>query len=228
MPRKSGGGKERRCIVTGEIQPAERLVRFVADPEARVVPDIAGRLPGRGMWVTASADAVNEAVRRNAFSRSAKAKRSASGDLAGLTERRLAEACLGRLGLARKAGDVVTGFEKTRAALERGELAVLLVAADSAPDGRGKMLGLAKAMTRDVTDVAGTPLVAGCFTSEELTLALGGAHVVHAGVVRGRFDGSLASDLTRLHGFRPLTPPAWMPERSATTPPDTDGPAPAP
>ena len=65
---------ERRCIVTGEVQPKAGLIRFVAGPDGQVVPDLAEKLPGRGIWVTADRAAIAKAAAKGLFSRGARAR----------------------------------------------------------------------------------------------------------------------------------------------------------
>jgi len=109
---------ERRCIATGESGPTDRLVRFVLGPEAVVVPDLAAKLPGRGVWLTAERALVERAVAKKLFSRAFKAQAAAPGDLADRLEALLAQRLIDVIGLARKAGQAVTGFEKVRARLK--------------------------------------------------------------------------------------------------------------
>ena len=43
--------------MTGAVMPKDALLRFVLAPDGQVVPDLAGKLPGRGIWVTPRRDA---------------------------------------------------------------------------------------------------------------------------------------------------------------------------
>ena len=106
--------------MTGEVKDAAELVRFVISPEGQVTPDIAGKLPGRGLWLSASAAAVAEAARGQRFARAARAPAAAGADLAERVGAGLAERCLNYLGLARRSGAAVTGYEKVAAALRGG------------------------------------------------------------------------------------------------------------
>lgn len=195
--------RERRCIVTGEVLPEAQLIRFVADPDARIVPDIAAKLPGRGFWVRAKRETIAKAVSKNLFARAAEASVKADTDLPQRTEKLLMAAMLNTLGLARRAGELVLGFEKVDAALRGGEPPALIVeAADASEDGQRKLQAAAHAKGR-------TPFVIGCFTSAELGLALGLENVVHASLKVGRFAERLVFDAGRLEGFRPIKPLAW-------------------
>jgi hypothetical protein len=192
--------RERRCIVTNEVLPEAQLIRFVADPDARIVPDIAAKLPGRGLWVRAERETIAKAVSKNLFARASQAQVKADADLPRRTEKLLVAAMLNTLGLARRAGELILGFEKIDAAL-RGPTppAVIVEAADAAEDGQRKLQGAAHANGRK-------PFVIGCFTSAELGLALGLENVVHASLKVGRFAERLVFDAGRLQGFRPLKP----------------------
>ena len=96
--------RERRDIVSGEIMPEHRLFRFVADPDGEVVPDVAAKLPGRGLWVEASQAAIAKAVEKKLFARAAKAQVTATADLGERAEKALVARMLGDLGIARRSG----------------------------------------------------------------------------------------------------------------------------
>jgi uncharacterized protein len=201
--------RERRDLVSGEVMPEERLVRFVASPEGVVVPDVARKLPGRGLWVAASREAVDQAARKGGFSRAAKAKLSAPADLADQVENLLKSRLLSGLGLARRAGDLILGYEKTAQAIEQGKTAWLVEAADGAQDGRRKLLQ----STRRAADAGlRTPRLFGVFSSEELGLALGLGNVIHVALLAGRGADRWTIDVERLSGFRPLIPLSWREE----------------
>jgi predicted RNA-binding protein YlxR (DUF448 family) len=194
--------RERRDIVSGEVMPEARLIRFVAGPDGQVVPDLAATLPGRGMWVEASRASVQAAVQRGAFARSAKAKLVADPKLANQVEALLARRCLERLGLARKAGALTTGFEGVEAAIKSGKVAWLVEASDGAEDGRGKLLRLARRQPRP-------PEICGAFSADELSLATGLGNVIHSAFLAGRWAERWAEEARRLSGFRPLLPASW-------------------
>lgn len=89
-------------MVSGEVMPEARLIRFVAGPDGAVVPDLGRKLPGRGVWVEATREAVTAAVKKNSFARSAKAPLKPAPDLADQVEQLLVRRCLDQLGLARR------------------------------------------------------------------------------------------------------------------------------
>jgi predicted RNA-binding protein YlxR (DUF448 family)/ribosomal protein L30E len=182
---------ERRCLVTGAVRPKTALVRFVVGPDGAVVPDVAASLPGRGLWLTARRDIVEAAVAKRLFGRAAREPVQVSGDLADRVELLLRRRCGDLIGLARRSGKAVAGYEKVRAALRDGEAAVLLAAADGGESGREKV----RAAGPDL------PLV-DVLTAAELGAAFGREHVVHAVVGRGRLAKALLIDAARLVGFR--------------------------
>jgi predicted RNA-binding protein YlxR (DUF448 family) len=182
----------RRCIVSGEVAETTALVRFVVDPDGTVVPDVGGDLPGRGMWLSSKREVLDTARTKGLFARAARTRVSVDEGLADLTERLLARRSLDTLGLARRAGHAVVGFEKVRALLGAGEAAVLIAARDAARDGKAKLRRLG----------TGVPEV-GLFTVAELSLALGRENVVHAALSPSRLANRFLIETARLAGFRP-------------------------
>jgi len=202
--------RERRDIVTGEVMDEARLIRFAVGPDGVVIPDLARKLPGRGVWVAADRASVTTAAKKNLFSRSAKAKLSAPADLADQVDALLARRILAALGLAQRAGDLTSGFEKVSAAIAAGKAAWLVEASDGAEDGRRKLLAVCRRQPRP-------PRLFGVFTSEELGLALGRENVIHTAFLAGRGAESWTSDVLRLSGFRPLLPERWREEPLAAS-----------
>lgn len=182
---------ERTCIVTRQIRAKERMIRFVAAPDGSIVPDLKGDLPGRGLWVTAERGILDEAIKRHAFTKVTKGKAKAD---AGLTDRvmdLLERQFLDQLGLAKKSGQLVAGFDKVEAALRAGQVKFLLEASDGAADGRGKLARLAGP---GVEIWAPLP-------SEALAPALGRQHAIHVAVKPGGMAERLSITLRRLAGF---------------------------
>ena len=192
--------RERRDLVSHEVMDESRLIRFVAGPDGQVVPDLGRKLPGRGLWVEASRASVEAAVKKNGFTRAAKTKLTAPADLADVVERLLARRCLDQLGLARREGVLISGFEKTAANLRAGKAAWVLEAADGSADGRGKILALARHHTAKIC---------GAFTADDLSLALGLENAIHAVLLAGGRADRWTIEVERLAGFRPLRPPHW-------------------
>ncbi len=202
------GGARRRCLVTRREADRATLVRFVLDPEGRVVPDVAGRLPGRGLWLSATRDVVNTAVGKGLFAKGFRKAAVAGPDLADEVERLLARRCLDCLGLARRGGAVFAGTEKVRAALAAGRVGALVIAADAAPDGRRRMTakaghgrgtGSGEAGARDE---AAVPVIE-TFSAAELGAALGRDHAVYVALRKGRLAARFVVEARRLDGFRP-------------------------
>lgn len=191
IPEQDETGPSRRCIASGEVRPAEGMLRFVAGPDGNVVPDLAARLPGRGIWLSARRDMVNTAVAKNLFSKAARRKLTAPADLGDLIERLLARRCVELLGLARRAGQAIVGFEKVKAELKSKRGAVLLAASDGAADGRDKIRALAPAL----------PLIE-VFSAAELGAAFGRDHSVHVLLLPGKLAESVRIEAARLSGFR--------------------------
>ena len=162
------------------------MVRFVRDAEGRVVPDIAERLPGRGVWLTARGDVVTRAARKNAFARGLGLRRPADAGIAEEVERLLVRRALDLIGLARRAGEAVTGFERVRAMLSSGHAGLLLHARDGSMDGAAK---LGRGPVR-------------LFDGEELGRPFGRARAVHVALANGKLAASVAREVRRLGGFR--------------------------
>lgn len=199
--------RERRDLVTGEVMAEARLIRFVASPEGVVTPDVSRKLPGRGLWVAADRASVETAAAKNLFARAAKAKITAPPGLADLVEQLLARRAIDLLGLARREGVLISGFEKTNAAIRGGRCGWLIEASDGSADGRRKLMRLA-----GYTDPP-TP-VCGAFSTDELGLALGLGNVIHVCLLAGRQAKHWTEQVQRLAGFRPLLPESWREETS--------------
>ena len=129
----------RTCIATGEEGPPERMIRFVVGPEGDAVPDLARRLPGRGMWVRADRAALERAVERKLFSKAARAAVKAPADLVQRVERLLLERALDDLGRARRAGRAVAGFVKVEQMIGQRRAGLLVVADEADGDGLAKL-----------------------------------------------------------------------------------------
>lgn len=184
-------GPLRRCIASARVRPVEEMVRFAVAPDGTLVPDIEGRLPGRGIWLSAERDMVDKAVAKGLFARAARRGVSAAPDLAARVETLLARRCIELIGLTRRAGQAVAGFAKVEAALRGGKAALLLAASDAAAGGRDKLRALAPSL----------PLVA-VLSGDELGSAFGREHMVHAMVAPGRLASLILIEAGRLSGFR--------------------------
>ena len=196
-------GPLRRCIATGETCAPEEMVRFVATPTGAIVADVAQKLPGRGMWVTASRDAIAKAATKGLFSKAAKAPLLIPPTLVDDVERLLVKRLQDHLGLAKRAGILTLGFQKVEEAFQdRGrKIEVLIEASDSGPADRAKLIKWA-------LRVGGVSVI-GCLTGEEIGLALGRESVVHAALTSHPLAARILTEAKRLGGFRVLCPLEW-------------------
>ena len=183
-PRTHKSATERMCAVTRVVRPIDELIRFVVSPQGEVVADLKRKLPGRGLWVSASHRTVAEAVRRNQFSRGFKLDLRAAPSLAADTEALLVRGVIEALAMAAKAGQVVSGFSKVEGALQQGQAAALIHASDGAADGIRKLDAVVRQNAGNRDESREFPVVTS-LTSEQLDLALGRSNVIHAAVLAG-------------------------------------------
>lgn len=183
-------GPLRRCLGTGRIRPKEEMIRFVAGPDDTLVPDLSAKLPGRGLWLSPERFVVNTALAKGLFSKAARKKLTVDKDLPQRLEALLRKRCLEILGLARRAGLVVAGFDQVKEALAKGPVALYLEASDGAADGRRKLA----AKAGDLKPVMS-------LSSAELAGALGRDHVVHVAVLPGGLAERLKIELNRLNAL---------------------------
>jgi predicted RNA-binding protein YlxR (DUF448 family) len=202
-PLDRKGGSERLCIATRTVRPVEDMIRFVAGPDGDVTPDLKGKLPGRGVWVTATRNALATAVAKGAFARGLKRQVKATTELCALTERLLEQAVLDALSMAHKAGHVLTGFSRVEAALGRDDLCALIHARDGAADGVRK---LAAGLRQNRPPGAPAVLAINDFNSTQLDLALGRSNVIHAALLAGSGSESVLARYRCLIGFRASEP----------------------
>jgi uncharacterized protein len=197
-PEGPQDGPERLCVATRTVKPLEELLRFVAAPDGTVVPDIRRRLPGRGVWVTATRSAVREAIRRKAFGRGLKAK-IVRPEMAEEVEALLARSARESFSLANKAGTVVSGFSKVESAIGGGHVEAVLHASDAAPDGVRK---IGQALRRRYGEKWNAIPVLTALESSEMDLALGRSHVIHAALMRGPASRACLARFRALERYR--------------------------
>ena len=183
-PRTNRSATMRTCAVSREVRPIDELIRFVVSPQGEVVPDLKRKLPGRGLWVSASRRTVAEAVRRNQFSKGFKRQVRAAVTLPADTEALLVRSCAEALAITAKAGQVVSGFSKVEGALQHGQAAALIHASDGAADGIRKLDAIVRQRSGNTGESQDFPIVT-VLTSAELDLALGRSNVIHAAVLAG-------------------------------------------
>jgi len=183
-PRTDRSATMRMCAVSREVRPIGELIRFVVSPEGEVVPDLKRKLPGRGLWVSASRRTVAEAVRRNQFSKGFKRDVRAAPTLPADTETLLVRSATEALAMAAKAGQVVSGFSKVEGALQQGQAEALIHASDGAADGIRKLDAIVRQRGGNHGESQEMPIVS-VLTSAELDLALGRSNVIHAALLAG-------------------------------------------
>ena len=183
-PRTDRSATMRMCAVSREVRPIDELIRFVVSPKGEVVPDLKRKLPGRGLWVSASRRTVAEAVRRNQFSKGFKRQVLAAATLPADTEALLVRSCAEALAMTAKAGQAVSGFSKVEGALQHGQAAALIHASDGAADGIRKLDAIVRQRSGNTDETPDFPIVT-ALTSAELDLALGRSNVIHAAVLAG-------------------------------------------
>jgi uncharacterized protein len=183
-------GAERKCLATGEVQPKYRMVRFVVGPDGQVFADVMGKLPGRGMWVSADRVALEQAVKKGVFSRAAKQAVKTPDDLVAEVEKQLARRVVDLISMQRKAGKAVAGYEKVKTWLQTEEALVLIQAVDGSGRGKSKL---------------STPHYGhyvGCLTADELGLAFGRQTVIHGALASGGLTLRVVEEAHRLNGVR--------------------------
>ena len=183
-PRTGKSATLRMCAVSREQKPVDELIRFVVSPAGEVVPDVKRKLPGRGLWVSASREVVAEAVRRHQFSKGFKRDVRAAPTLASDTENLLVQSAVEALAMAAKAGQVVAGFGKVEDTLRSGQAAALIHASDGAADGIRKLDAIAGQRDGNSGESAVLPIIT-VLASEQLDLALGRSNVIHAALLAG-------------------------------------------
>ena len=204
-PRTEKSATMRMCAVSRAVRPIDELIRFVVSPTGEVVADLKRKLPGRGLWVSASRKAVAEAVRRHHFGRGFKRDVRVAATLADDTEKLLVRGVAEALAMAAKAGQVLSGFSKVEAALRARQsgtaIQALIHASDGAVDGIRKLDGLALQNRGNRAQSLGIPIVS-VLTSEELDLALGRSNVIHAALLAGPASRTFLSRSQTLVRYR--------------------------
>jgi predicted RNA-binding protein YlxR (DUF448 family) len=188
--------RERMCAATRAVRPVSDLIRFVVAPEGEAVADVKGKLPGRGIWITGTRDALSEAIKRKAFARGYKREVRLPLDFVARTERLLESAVLDALAVAGKAGLVAAGYVKAEKALEAGDVVALLHAVEASPEGTRKLDAVWRRQSGQ------PPVVIGFLTSAQLDLALNRPNVIHAALLAGPGSETILARCRRLERFR--------------------------
>jgi predicted RNA-binding protein YlxR (DUF448 family) len=184
-------GPQRRCVATGAVADKDALLRFVIAPSGALVPDLKQRLPGRGLYLTPSRSAVDAALKKRAFARAARRPVEVPGDLADRLEALVAAQAIDLIGLARRAGQAVVGYDQVAAWLKGGRAGLLLQARDGAAAGRARLAAL-----------AGDRPVEEQLNAAELAQPFGRDHAVHVALEAGGIATRVQGELARLAGLR--------------------------
>lgn len=191
--RDRTGGRERRCIATGEVLPTARLIRFVVGPGDMIVADLLGKLPGRGIWVSADRAALERAVAKNLFARAARQPVNLPPDLVATVEKGLVDRTVELISLARKAGRAVAGYEKVKGWLATEQAEVLIQASDGSARGKTKL-----------RPPPGKGRFIGCLSAHELGLAFGRENVIHGALAGGGLTQRVVEEAAKLQGLREI------------------------
>lgn len=186
---------ERKCIATGESQPKAGLIRFCVDPEDQIVPDILGKLPGRGIYVSADREAMAKAAKKGLFARAARQTVKVPEGLVDLVEALIRQRVIDLLSMARKAGDAVTGYEKVKDWLVKGTAVTLIQASDGSERGKTKL---------HAPD--GKHGFVGVLTAGEIGLAFGRERAIHAALAAGGLRTRVVEEAAKLAGLRGQMP----------------------
>lgn len=189
-PKDRTDGPDRKCIATGEVQPKHGLIRFVVGPEGQIVPDVLGKLPGRGMYVAADRAALEKAAKKGVFARAAKQPVKVPEGLVDDVEAQLVRRVVDLISLQRKSGTAVAGYEKVKSWLQMEEAEVLIQAADGSGRGKSKLS----------TPHYGSYI--GWLTADELGLAFGRQTVIHGALASGGLTQRVVEEAQRLKGVR--------------------------
>ncbi len=172
------------------------MIRFVVGPDRTLVPDLLATLPGRGIWLSAAGDVIETARAQGglgrAFARAARGPVTVPPDLPAVLEAALVRRIGELLGLARRAGQAVAGFDKAREWLRSGRGRLIVQASDGSAAERARFLGGAG---ESVAVVDPLPAAA-------LGRVFGRDHVVHVAIAPGRLGERLAVEAARLRGLR--------------------------
>ena len=182
---------ERKCIVTGEVQPKAGLIRFVAGPDGQVYADLLGKLPGRGFYVAADRAALEKAVAKGLFSRAARTQLTVPPGFIDGVEQALARRVVDLIAMSRKAGGAVTGLEKVKDWLEKDRAELLIQASDGSERERARL-----------RPPRGEGSHIGCLTAQELGLAFGRERAIHGALAAGGLNERVVDEAARLAGLR--------------------------
>jgi hypothetical protein len=209
---KVASGTERHCALSRTLKPVDEMIRFVVGPGGDTVPDIKRKLPGRGLWITATRASLDDAIKRNVFARAFKRNVRVATDLSTATEQLLERSALDALAIAGKAGLVIGGFAKVEAAMD-GDILALIHAADAAVDGKRKLDAV---LARKTQEKSREIAIVSIFSGNQLDLALNRPNVVHAALLAGPGSGTFLTRVRRLERFRTGNSPELVSAQAPT------------
>ena len=194
---------DRTCIVTRKTAETDELIRFVVGPDSAVVPDLKRGLPGRGCWVSADRATIDKAAAKGHFARAFKKQVIVPPELGAMIDGLLVRSALGSLGLARKAGAVALGAAKVDGAVRSGKALLVLHAFEASDDGVRKIT-----QARRATVHLGGPAIPvyKLFPEADLSLAMGGANVIHAAVLASDAGKAAVKRMVALDRYRGGSP----------------------
>ena len=181
---------ERKCIATGQVLSKSQLVRFVLGPNSVIYPDTEDKLPGRGIWVKADRSAIMQAQKGQLFSRAAKQSAECLENLAEQVENLVANQIIKLIGLSRKSGQCVCGYEKVKDWLKKDIAKVLIQSSD----------GSNREKSRLRTPADGQFI--GWLSSKELGKVFGRENITHCALASGGLTQRIVEDAQRLKGLR--------------------------
>ena len=186
-----GRGQMRRSVVSGASFPKAELLRCVISPQNQLVFDAPQKLPGRGYYIESARELIETAIKKRLFSRAARREIRISPEFLAMIEDNLLQRSLSLIGMARRSGKAVMGYDKVIERLHRGEVGLLIQARDAASGGRDKI----KAAGRGITEVS-------ILTTVELAQIFGRDRVVHVAISSGLLAERLEIALNHLQQLR--------------------------
>lgn len=181
---------ERKCVATGAVKPLDGLLRFVKTEDGRLIPDFNKKLPGRGLYVSNSRRILQKALKKNMFVRSIQQNLKISDGFAEMVEHLLYRKGLDAINLARKAGALLTGFEKVKDSIVKNKVAFLIEASDAGQDGTEKMAAISKGLE-----------VFKLYKTEEMDAALNKMNTVHVAVLKSDVAAMVYENLKKYQTF---------------------------
>lgn len=181
----------RKCVISGKILPKDELLRFVLLKDGTVVPDFNKKLDGHGFYLSNSKKLLSElAAKPNPLNKILHTKTIINADLPQIVEKILHKRGLDALNLARKAGNLVLGFEKVKDTVAKGKVAFVIEAVDAGDDGKQKIT----AMTKDLDAFA-------LYDVADLSRALNRENTVYLAIKTGPMSAMVRSAFQRYQTF---------------------------